>query len=331
MKSTHKCEVVPVALLPHENADTLSLVKIDGYIVGVKTADWIGIEKGIYIPPESVVDVTRPEFTFLAPLSKDGKTARVKVKKFRGIQSFGLLIPAPNDAVIGEDYAERLGVTHYEPEFEICMGGDNERPPVELANVTKYDIDTARKYAKLFVPGEMVFVTSKLHEANATYSWVDGRIWVKSRSFWKKESEICPWWMTYYNTPSIKKFCEENPGWRLHGEMLGCQGKDYEYGYSKNKPGFAAFDISKPDGTFVGPQEFFLTCHEYSIPTVNLMYVGPWIGLDEIAKMASGKYTYNGYEHTLEGVVICPQEERWDCEVGRVKLKIVSFDYLNKD
>jgi len=211
----------------------------------------------------------------------------------------------------------------------ICFG-DNERPPVELANVTKYDIDTARKYAKLFTIGETVYVTSKLHGSNATYSWVDGRIWVKSRSFWKKESEICPWWMTYYNTPSIKYFCEKNPGWRLHGEMLRCQGKGYEYGYSKNKPGFAAFDISTPDGTFLESEAFFFFCNLYHIPTVDLIYKGPWLGLDEMAKMAAGKYTYNGYEHVLEGVVICPAEERWDAEAGRVKLKIVSFAYLEQ-
>jgi RNA ligase (TIGR02306 family) len=210
------------------------------------------------------------------------------------------------------------------------MGGDNERPPTELTNVTKYDIDTARKYGKLFVDGETVYVTSKLHGSNATYSWVDGRIWVKSRSFWKKESEICPWWMAYYNTPSIKEFCEANPGWRLHGEMLGCQGKGYEYGYSKNKPGFAAFDISTPDGTFLCPQLFFNFCEEYKIPTVDLMYKGPWTGLEEMAKLAAGKYTYNGFCHILEGCVIVPETERWTPEIGRLKLKIVSFDYLNQ-
>ena len=38
----------------------------------------------------------------------------------------------------------------------------------------------------------------------------------------------------------------------------------------------------------------------------------------------SGKYCFLN-------IVISPSEERWDYEVGRVKLKIVSFDYLNKD
>lgn len=336
MKSTHKCPVVEVKMEKHPNADTLSVVRVDEYTVGVKTEDWVrhqwrnkeGKCYGIYIPPDSVVDITRPEFVFLSGLSKDGKTARITVKKFRGIQSFGLLIPAPDDAVLGEDYVEKLGVTHYEPEMQITMGGNNERPPSALVSIPKYDVDTARKYGHLFTPGEIVFITEKVHGANATYVWLDGRIWVKSRTFWKAQDEKCPWWRAYHNTPSIEKFCRENPGCRIHGEILGVQ--PLRYGFTPGNTGFAAFDITDESGKYLDAAEFLATAKMYKIPTVPIMGFFTWNNFDEIAMMAEGKTRWPGVDHTKEGIVIVPEHERWNEEIGRVKLKIVGFGYLEK-
>ena len=331
MNSTHKCEVIRLELQKHPNADSLSFMSVfGGYTVCCKTEDWKGQDKAIYIPPESLVEINRPEFNFLAPLSKNGKTVVVKAKKFRGMQSFGLLVPAPKDAVIGEDYAERLGVTHYEPEFDVKMGGDGEKPPTELASMSKYDVDTARKYSYVFTEGEEVIGTLKLHGSNSTYSWVDGRIWVKSRSQWLKETDNLPWWIAYYNTPSIRRFCEENPYYRLHGEVLGVQGKDYSYNYSPSKTGFAAFDISDALGQFLDFDEYFGLCVKYDIPMAPIIYRGPWLGVDKMAEFSEGKYVYNNFEHIREGVVYVPKEERWHPDIGRVKLKIVGFGYLEK-
>lgn len=332
MNSTHKCEVVKIELQKHPNANSLSFMNVfGGYTVCCRTDDWKGIHKGIYIPPESEVDITRPEFSFLAGMSKNGKTAIIKVKKFRGIQSFGLLIPAPEDAQIGEDFAEKLGVTHYEPEFQVCMGGDNEKPPKELANLSKYDIDTARKYSHLFIPGEAVWVTEKLHGSNSTYSWIDDRIWVKSRTLWKKEDDRSPWWIAYKNTPSIGDFCRDNPGWKVHGEILGIQGKDYSYGFSASKTGFAAFDVSDEYGNFLPPLEFFEICYKYDIPTVPIVANMQWIDLESVATFAEGKSLWPGVDQIREGVVITPSNERWHPDIGRVKLKIVGFGYLEKN
>ncbi|MGH9759840.1 MAG: hypothetical protein ACREAC_03250 [Blastocatellia bacterium] len=84
-KSTHKVEVVPVVLERHPNADTLSVVKVfGGYTVCVRTVDFKDGDLGAYIPPDSVVDSSRPEFAFLAGHE------RIKVKRLRGIVSMGL-------------------------------------------------------------------------------------------------------------------------------------------------------------------------------------------------------------------------------------------------
>jgi hypothetical protein len=177
MLSTHKVEVVPVKLDNHPNADSLSVVSVfGGYPCCVRTCDWKDGDLAAYIPPDSVVDVTLPEFAFLA---KGTKTShRVRCVKLRGVQSYGLLMKAPEGANVGDDVAEHFGVQHYEPEMRgACTGGEAESAPDRLAHLSRYDVDSMRRYAEIFQPGEEVCVTEKIHGCvpfNALISMADG-------------------------------------------------------------------------------------------------------------------------------------------------------------
>lgn len=158
--STFKVEVVPVKLLPHPHADSLSIVKVfgeNGYTVVVKTADWQGVDRGAYIPPDSVVP-DAPEYAFLGERDKD---RRVTVRRFRDVYSEGLLMPAPAGAAIGEDVAARMGVTHYEPPATTDTTGDAETPPLGVRPV--YDLEHHKRYGNLLRPGEDVVISEKLH------------------------------------------------------------------------------------------------------------------------------------------------------------------------
>jgi RNA ligase (TIGR02306 family) len=189
-KSTHKAAVVEVRLEPHPNADSLSVVKVWGYEVCVKSSDWVGIEKAVYIMPDSVVDVKRPEFTFLAQDANSEGKARVKARRFRGSLSFGLLVPAPADASIGDDLASFFGVERYEPTMsrskkdKFVIGGEEEAGPNIDTGPSMYDIDAFEVFYELFQDGEPVHVTEKLDGSNARFVYHDGRYWVKSRKRW---------------------------------------------------------------------------------------------------------------------------------------------------
>ena len=115
-KSTHKVEIVPVVLLPHNNADSLSIVKVYGYQCVVRTEDWVGVDKAAYIQPDSVVP-QRKEYEFLIPVSHGGvwepRYQRITARKLRGERSEGLLMPAPRGSKIGDNVAERMGITRY--------------------------------------------------------------------------------------------------------------------------------------------------------------------------------------------------------------------------
>lgn len=282
-KSTHKVEVVPVALEKHPNADSLSVVRAFGYTCCVRTADWQGVGLAAYLPPDSVVDVRRPEFAFLADQAKGDGRARIKAKKLRGVVSFGLLVPAPDGAREGADVADRLGVTHYEPPLEhekgqarLFLGGETAPSPRLPSVGFKYDVDAFRRYHHLFTPGEPVVVTEKLDGANARYVWHDGRMHCGSRAEWKKEfpsydhltvdglvaqgldaekardvldrlhakpKQRNLWWDVLSRTPALERFCRDHPDVVVYGECYG-NVNAIKYGLPDGNR-FAAFDVMR--------------------------------------------------------------------------------------
>lgn len=169
-ESTHRVEIVPVVLEKHPNADALSIIRIDGYQVVGRTEDWLNVPLGAYLPPDSVVDVTRPEFAWLDDHS--GKTQmRIKARRLRGEWSMGLLVPAPPGAQLGDDVAAQLGVTHWNPPEETSGGGECEKPPTMVFTTTdtpkpkkvhktsraNREADTASLIAQGFVVGEPTY------------------------------------------------------------------------------------------------------------------------------------------------------------------------------
>src|SRR3990172_1357654 len=231
-KSTHKVEVVPIVLEPHPNADSLSIVHIFGYTIVVKTEQWEGINLGAYIVQDRIVDITRPEFSFLT-------NPRIKVKKLRGVVSMGLLMPAPPDAQIGDDVAEFYGVTRYETPENLSTGG--EVGPTPSGIYYKYDVDTYYRYPNIIQEGEEVWVSEKIHGSNGRYVFQDGEMYIGSRSEWKKgEGNI--WAGALKQNTWIEEWCRTHEGFTLYGEVYGWV-QDLRYGHGPGKYGFRGFDI----------------------------------------------------------------------------------------
>lgn len=159
MSDLNKVFVVPIKLEKHPDADSLSLVEIDGYVVVVRTEDWINEDRGAYIPPDNVVDVTRPEFKWLDSGIVGRTQERIKARRFRGIMSQGLLVPIPVEDPdimfhiqpikykfnVGDDVTEYFGVTRYQsPEDLKLEGGDQASGPAHPG--IKYDVESWFKY-----------------------------------------------------------------------------------------------------------------------------------------------------------------------------------------
>lgn len=329
VNSTHRCEVVPVVLQPHGNADTLSVVEVWGYTCVVRTSDWAGVDRGVYIPPDSVVPDTE-DYAFLK-----GRR-RIKVAKLRGVISQGLLVKAPEDANIGDDVAEQLGITHYNPpmstkrsgsrpgqDFEV---GDNIPGPSGVVTLS-YDLEAARRYAKqVFTDGEVCWVTEKLHGANARFVHDGNEMFVGSRNRWKVKDGDDIWNQALAKYPGIEDLCKQFPGATLYGEVYG-QVQDLRYG--KDGVDFAAFDILTPGG-FLDYSLVINYCRAFNIPLVPLLGLFPfdWTRMQELAE---GRTTVPGADHVREGICLRPFIERRDRNVGRHHLKLVGNGYYERE
>lgn len=317
--STHKVEIVPVSLQKHPDSENLSIVPVWGYQCVVRTNDWIGIDKAAYIPPDSIVNTDRSEFSWL---KTDKTKERVKVRRLRGILSMGLLIPAPPNSEIGDDVTDLLEVEHWNLP-ETSNNGDNSYgPPV---HAPKYDVDSWYRYLDHFQDGEPVSVTEKLNGQNFRCVYVDGIQYVGSRNYWKKEFEDSLWWQIFYNNPCLKEFCKNNPGYVIYGEHIGKVGG---FPYDSGPLGFKAFDILMPSGQYLNVDEFLLVCKADNIPTVPVIKTNWPLDKQELIKMAEGKSLIG--DHVREGVVLKPMKERYSQKLGRVFLKVVGEGYYNK-
>jgi RNA ligase (TIGR02306 family) len=399
-KSTHKAEVVAVVLQTHPNADTLSIVRIWGYTVVVRTAEWQYETLGVYITPDSVVP-DHPYFNFLAgavgkehPMLRD-KDRRITARKFRGVMSEGLLIPLSHikenwllswpSAVapsIGTDVAGMIGITRYEPpvKADTTQFGrgrglhhvENETgPPSYIAPI--YDLESWQRYgAETFEDGEYVTISEKIDGTNfrACYHIPPdssltghvvltdpGKFYVGSHRTWKRQvipAQPRPWYIraleliglratpqgtratdVYSRTarlwPQIGQFCRAHPNHTLYGEVYGdvSNGSGAKYGLGQGETRFAAFDVRKPDGTWMDVADF-----------LELMV---WAKLDSVPSMAGGFYSDEfvrqhisgpsfvpGANHIREGIVVRSAKDGRSPTGERKCLKAVSPKFLEK-
>jgi RNA ligase len=390
--SQHQAKVVKISeILKHPNADSLGLVEVDGFQVVVRLDQFKPGDLAIYIEPDSIVPAI-PQFKFV--WERDGagqpreiapdqeileRWRRVTVRKFRKEWSEGLLMPvsdffsnAEMQIVLeGEDVAERLGITHWNPPedqedrdpsvkqsrtrpksfkgwvhfvknwaIKIItlgqydpwgnLGGQNEKAPRNTPPI--YDVENFKHYQDVFVPGEEVVVTEKIHGSNGRFLFQPdllggGKMYAGSRKLWKKEGTTNIWRKILEFNQDIERWCRDNPGFVLYGEAVPTQG-GFDYGWTRGRPHLYAFDILGPDG-WVDYEEARLMTGGYDIEWAPLLYRKPF-DLEKILPLVDGK-TQTGAKHIREGVVVGTYPERHHRGLGRVKLKIVSNEYLKKE
>lgn len=315
MNSTHKAEVVPVVLMPHNNADSLSVVRVHDYQVVVRTELWKERTKGVYCPPDSIIPAGLV----------DGIEGRVKAIKLRGIWSEGLLIPCETKYEIGQDVTEELGIGHWDPPADFIIG-DNVSPPI--GHIPSYDLEAARRWSdKVFKPFERVIATEKIHGANGRFTYRDGQIFAGSKANWKagsdEHSRQSMWWAALAQHPEISAWCEQHPNQVLYGEVYG-KVQSLRYGLSGVR--IILFDIwdgtrylTHDESRNIGPE----------LPWVPVLYDGPWTSLMELSHLADGKSTMPNCNHIREGCVFKAADERYDMIAGRSALKLIGREYLS--
>lgn len=323
--SIHRVDVIKVnEIEKHPNADALGIFRVGGFTVCLALADWTPRLPTLacYIQPDSVVDTTRPEFAWLDDGKGTGK-ARIKVKRLRGVCSQGLLIPAPEGFNEGDDAAEFLGVTHYEPPIETKSGDCAEAPAVYAPH---YDVENYNRFITQFIEGEEVVATEKIHGASSKICYTDGIFHVGSRTTWKKEDSNVLWWVGFKNHPEIGDFLKEHPEFVAYGEAYG-RVQCLRYG-ADNSIKIVLFDLLRGNEWISWDESQELT-KQYRLPWVPLVYRGPF-NEAKLRELSEGPSLIAGAKNIREGLVVKPVVERTDITLGRVQLKMISNEYLLK-
>lgn len=367
-KTTFEVRAVKLGeITKHPNADSLSITEAFGNPVIMKTGSFKSGDWAVYVPVDSLVPVNRPEFNFLE-CGRDKE--RIKAKKLRGIFSMGLLVPIPPGVNFDQntDFAPILGVEKWvspteldELKEESQKVANKKKAKVKAPNLPVYGLESFRKYKDVFLEGEEVVITEKLHGMNAKFLHDGKRLFIGSHKVMRgatrhyiwdlieqakfklmdlfkiKRPEYVPvgdiWWKVAESF-NLKKKLRKAPGLIFFGEVYGEKVQNLTYDSPKGQTLrlFDIFDTKKKQ--FLGTKDFFSICHMLDLPTVPILYIGPWSKEVEArwknyADTASTVLYLPGTKpHMAEGIVIKPQKERTDVRVGRVAMKYVGQQYL---
>jgi len=379
--SDFKCEVVKIdAVDHHPNADRLSIVKIGGFdCISAKLEDgshrYQAGDHVVYIPEAALL----PEW-LLQKMGfwKDGKGTlsgskgnRVKAIRLRGVFSQGILypvhesmtgngqkmvanceneIPCSYPVSLGDNVAEYLNITKYEPEIPVQMRG-------QLGNLfgyTKsYDIENFQKYNKVFSDDVEVVMTEKLHgtlcqigiisdlpREQAEKSFLNNDVspinnygnsavaYVTSKGLAKqglvqknvdsnKDNLYVKTFCRFYEPLILHKIAdymfESSKNFRLYilGEIYGAGVQDLNYGLKTQE--FRVFDVYVKD-LDIGTERY--------LSWTELVLFCQRFGLDQVKALYVGKFskdiadslrtgnTETGEGHIREGIVIKPTIEQ---------------------
>jgi len=359
--STFKVPVTTIQdILPHPNADRLSVAKIYDWMVVIQKDLYKVGQPIIYIPVDSILPVDLEEKLF-PPDSKIKLTkSRVKSIKIRGAISQGMIVDLHHTGLVidkncklEEDVSSILQVKKYEPAKESLPSKLNVKKSKKQSNryFCKYtDIENIKWYNNLFTENEPVVMTTKLHGTNARYGWVP----FDANTLYRKILKFfgfLPKWQFVWGSHNVqihdksehKGFYEEDvyskifrqynldakipEGYVVYGEIVG-DGiqKNFNYGCARGEYKLYIFDIMfvDEDGThkYLDHWDFIDMAERMELPVVPIVYVGPF-NINQ-ANILVGQNPLSN--ETNEGLVIKSINEKIS-PIGRKIVKMINPDY----
>ena len=322
-------EVVRISeIKPHPDADALEVAMIEGSMwqTIVAKGQYAAGDTALFVPVEALLPVeVSDRWGVTRHLSKQ----RVRAARLRGQMSYGFLTDPPRHAPVGTDFTDELGITKYEPPVPLGAGDCDKFLSTSIFPMYT-DIESVQNYPNVLIPGESVVVTEKRHGTNSRvgYCLVDeGLVYVCGSHTNRRKLGMGSVYELPLFLPEVANLLAyKGPNAVLFGELFGSkiQGAAFTYG-SPNKPVFEAFDLWV-NGEYLDDETFRHLCKTEGVPTVPVLYRGPW-DRDVVQPLTNGVSTSDPGT-VREGVVIRPEEERIDPNIGRVILKWKGDDFL---
>lgn len=328
---------------PHPDPETtaLEMAIVKGWQCVVKKDSLKAGDLCVYFPLDSILPFHVSEAIGVTKYLSKG---RVRAARLRGQPSYGLLWPVEHFTKYiydrdhtkplwtarvfeeGEDVAELLGVSKWEPPLKL-NALDAETPHPLFFTYT--EIENMRNFPDIIQDGEEVLISEKIHGSNTRMAYIDGTYMAGSHNVRLKESPDCKYW--YVMSEQIRELLKDVSHMGsviLYGETFGFKVQDLHYGMKQGEIGYRAFDLSV-NGRYMNYQDFERVCDKHGVQKVPLLYFGPY-SFDIIQKYADGDSVVEGADCMMEGVVVRPAIERTDPTVGRVILKYVFDRYLTR-
>jgi len=347
----------------HPNADRLEIARVFGFeVVTQKNKLKVG-DLVLYIPVDSILSSWVEEKLFSPDSKVKLNKSRVRAAKIRGFVSQGLLV-SPEElgmdfkdtSELDTDFSDFLEITKYEPPAPSFQGPaikKSRNKPKENPFFHKYGgLDSIKWYPDLFIEGEEVIITEKIHGTNFRAGWVPAVAntpWKKVKKFFR----MLPKWEFVWGSNNVqlqergihKGFYEEDvytkmvkkynlrevlkPGEVIYGEIYGPGiQKNYDYGAKDHE--LIVFDLKLQTETSSEFVDFFdmewKNGYKNQLKIVPVLYMGPY-NKDLAKLLTEGPSVLDPKQKVREGIVIKPLKEE-QTFMGRKVLKWVSDSYL---
>lgn len=385
--SEFSCPVVRVTIIPHPNADAIEIAKIGDFQSIVKKNQFRSGDLAVYIPEQAIVPQwLLEEMGMWDPARNKGGLAgsfgnRVKAIKLRGVLSQGLMIagtPYNAESIMvtseehegnqgaallaeGDDAAEALGITKWEPKVPSHMAG--KIAGVDLAATLGYDFDNIKKKPDLFEEGEEVVITEKIHGTlmqigvvpsnMANDRYYKGRVTISSKGMGRQGFVLDHTDDTNLYVQAAIKHGLFEKALNFFGDAADEMDRPYfmvgeVYGltlsgagvqdltYDREQLGYRMFDVvcgTRGNEEWFAWEEFCGTAEAMDVPIVPVLFVGPFskaVVLEHTDgnTVVQPKVTRNYITQIREGVVVKAWDASYHPSYGCKIAKSVSEAYL---
>jgi RNA ligase (TIGR02306 family) len=340
----------------HPNADRLEIAHILGTQTIVPKGEFQPGQRVVFFPPDILLP---PDVSTDLGVQKYLKHAlwedadgickcqcRVAACRLRGIPSYGFVTPVPElppFPCFETDLTDYYRARKYEPPVKLTMSGDAMAEPVNFPRYT--DIQHYYRYADVIVPGTPVRVTEKTHGTNCRLGCINidglmGFVCGSHRTAQKeRDANGRPslYWEPLNSDPKVQTALQQLGAIGdtiIYCEIFGPGIQDMDYGVRQGKIGFRVFDISI-NGRYLNWGDLHTYCVGFGLQLVPTIFVGPF-DPEKVQEWTNGPTLLTDADKIKakfkgrEGCVITPLTEMYNPDLGRVILKSVSADYLDR-
>jgi RNA ligase (TIGR02306 family) len=331
---------------PIEGADKIELAFVLGWQCVVNKGQFQPMDLAVYFEIDSFLPI-REEFEFMRNSSYRktdimGEGFRLRTMKFRGQISQGLLLPVrifpeiPEDAGLGMDVTEILGVRKWEIEERVTTGGTVIGTlPADVPHT-----DETRVQAEPDLIGEFegleYYISTKMDGSSHSVSLDEDGFHVTGHNYEYKDDGKSAFYELVKSRnmeDKMRRFCGENGL-----QVLTIQGELCAPGIQQNRlkltgPEWYVFTI-RVDGKRAGLKRMQDICTALDLQMVPIEEVGmdlpkKYPTVDALLERADGEYPKGGKK---EGIVIRPTEPVYSERISAaLSMKVVSNKYLLKN